>query len=358
MITISNIYKELFSLFIKLGFFAYGGPAAHISMMNDEVVVKRKWFSEEEFLDLISFTNLIPGPNSTEIAILIGYKKAGIKGLLIAGLSFILPAVMIVIIFTSIYLKSLEVPQVNKALLALSPVMIAIILNAFLRMAKNSMKDKKTLIFLVISLILLFKINEISVLLIMALLSLINFSKIKSKIFVIEPVSSTVLFLTFLKIGSLLYGSGYVLISFLQSEFVNKMNLLSSSELMNLVMIGEITPGPVFTTATAIGYYLNNLSGAFFATIGIFTPSFLLIFFLYPIYEKIKANEIIRKMLKGVSVASLAILLKVVLDLSIGIKSNPILILMATVYSYLIYKYKINSILLIIISMLISLFFF
>lgn len=348
-----KIHFELFKLFSYLGFFAYGGPAAHIAMMSDEVVSKRKWLNEEEFLDLISFTNLIPGPNSTEVAILVGYKMGGVIGLLIAGLSFIIPAVVIVILFTMFYMNYNHIPEISKAFSALTPVMIAIIFSAFLKMSKSKKGKKNSAIIMVSTIMLFLGINELLVLLISG--SLMFVDKIKNKLLSLEPISLSLIFLTFLKIGSILYGSGYVLIGFLKSEFVDKLSYLSNEQLVNLTMIGEITPGPVFTTATAIGFYLHSFEGALLATIAIFIPSFTMILILYPLFEKIKANKTFNTFISGISLGSLAIMLKVVIDLSLSLKSNLFLIILTILNIYLISKLKINKILLIIISIVIAL---
>lgn len=343
--------KQLSTLFFKLGVFAFGGPAAHTAMMNDEVVEKRKWFSQSEFLDLISFTNLIPGPNSTELAILIGYKKAGLIGLLVAGISFIIPAVVIVLIFTIIFIKYETVPTIQNILNGMTPVMITIILMASIKMTKKTIKTSENWSILIISLLLLlFKFNEFIVLAIAGILKL--FLSQKNKIFSIEPFSLTLLFLTFLKIGAFLYGSGYVLISFVQTAFVEQLAWLTNTELVNLVMIGEITPGPLFTTATAIGYYLGGFSGALLATIGIFIPSFALIALVYPFYEKIKKKPLIESVISGISVASIAIMIHVVITLTLSISTNISSLLLLSIMIIASYKFKVNNSILIIIGAL------
>ncbi len=346
--------KQLATLFFKLGVFAFGGPAAHTAMMNEEVVQKRKWFTQDEFLDLISFTNLIPGPNSTELAILIGYKKAGIIGLLVAGISFIIPAVIIVLIFTMIYISYETIPAIQNVLKGMIPVMITIIAMATVKMSKNKMKGTENWIILIISLILLLiNLNEFIVLIIAGLLKVILSHK--DKVLAIEPFSFTLLFLTFLKIGVLLYGSGYVLISFVQTAFVNQLGWLTQQELINLVMIGEITPGPLFTTATAIGYYLGGTLGALLSTVGIFLPSFALIGLLYPFYEKLRERKAIQTMIKGIGIASLAIMVHVVITLTLSIRGSLISLLMLGAMLIISYKYKVNSFILIIVGALLGL---
>lgn len=310
-------------------------------MMHEAVVEKRGWMDETEFLDMLSFTNIIPGPNSTETAILIGYKKGGIKGLFVAGLSFILPAVLVVILLTMFYVEYQSIPSVQNALAGMVPIMIGIIAAAFIKMSKANVKDAKGFFILVIStLLLLLGVNEIVVLLVSGLLFSVV---IRSKLYAVEPLSILMLFLVFLKIGSLLYGSGYVLISFLETELVQGLGWLSQAQLYDLVAIGEITPGPVFTTATAIGYYLFGFRGTVVATLGIFTPSFLLIMILFPIYEKLKKIKSIDMFLKGVSIGSLGILLNIVIAMTLSLNGNILMLGMALVSVILIRKYKVNT---------------
>ena len=280
--------KELFIIFSKLGFLAFGGPAAHIAMMHDEVVVRRGWYTEASYMDMIAFTNLLPGPNSTEMAILIGYTQAKFKGLLVAGLAFIMPAVLIVLGLTAVYTTYNTLPEVQAVLRGLLAILVVM---TFLN------------------------VPEIIVLLSGALYFLLKRVRTRFNTLAVEPVSLVVLFMTFLKIGAVLYGSGYVLISFIQTEFVEKLGWLTSSQLIDLIAIGEITPGPIFTTATAVGYFLGGISGSIVATLWIFVPSFLLIGILFPVYEKIKRLDIVREALKGVSIAGLAIMVSVVLNL-------------------------------------------
>lgn len=339
--------KQLSILFLKLGMFAFGGPAAHTAMMNDELVEKRKWFTHDEFLEMISFTNLIPGPNSTELAILIGYKKAGVLGLLTAGVSFIVPALIIVLFFSFIYMRFESIPKVQNTLSGMVPVLIVIILSATLKISKKTIKSKDSVIILIISLVLLLLgINEFLVLLLAGLFKPVL--KLSNRFFSIEPFSLLVLFASFLKIGSVLYGSGYVLLSFLETTFVNQLGWLSQSELLNLVMIGEITPGPLFTTATAIGYYLGGINGGLLATLGIFIPSFVLIGILFPIYEKIKTKESIQDLLYGVGIASLALMIKVLISLTLSIESSILTYVFVLCVAVLSFKFKVSNFLLII----------
>lgn len=308
--------KELFLIFTKLGFLAFGGPAAHIAMMHDEVVVRRGWYTEASYMDMIAFTNLLPGPNSTEMAILIGYTQAKFKGLLVAGLAFIMPAVLIVLGLTAVYTTYNTLPEVQAVLRGLIPILVIIIFLAVYKMGIKTVNKIEHLVLLAILVVMTFlNVPEIIVLLSGALYFLLKRVRTRFNTLAVEPVSLVVLFMTFLKIGAVLYGSGYVLISFIQTEFVEKLGWLTSSQLIDLIAIGEITPGPIFTTATAVGYFLGGISGSIVATLGIFVPSFLLIGILFPVYEKIKKLDIVREALKGVSIAGLAIMVSVVLNL-------------------------------------------
>ena len=263
------VYKDLARLFLRLGFFAYGGPAAHISMMRDEVVDRKGWYTDEEFLDMIGFTNLIPGPNSTELAILIGYKQGGFIGLLISGLCFIIPAVVIVLIFTAFYMKYHSLPQVQSILKGMIPAIFLIVMGAVIKLGQKTIKDYESMLLVLVGVILIFfNVSEVWVLFLGPLYFLLKRVLTSTKNLAVEPFSLVILFMTFLKIGSILYGSGYVLISFLQTEFVEKLSWLTSTQLIELVAIGEITPGPVFTTATAVGYFLGGRLRKFARNLG------------------------------------------------------------------------------------------
>lgn len=338
------IYKELIALFSKLGFFAYGGPAAHTSMMSEEVVDKRKWFDEKEFMDMLSFTNVIPGPNSTEMAILIGYKKGKLLGLFLAGISFIIPAVVIVLFFTAFYLSFQQIPQVRSLFEGMVPAIFVIISAAVYKLSKKSLNSLDMIVVFMLSLVLLYLgLSEILVLLIGGFAFFIKEKIQTARLHSIEPFSLTILFLTFLKIGSFLYGSGYVLISFIQTEFVERLHWLSMQEMIDMVAIGEITPGPVFTTATAVGYLLGGVSGGLIATLGIFIPSFLLISLIYPLYEQIKNQKWLSHFLNGLNAASLAIMASVAIQLAMTSINQWFSILFAVIALVAVIRYNMNS---------------
>lgn len=350
-----NIYKELALLFTKLGLIAFGGPMAHISLIEKEVVEKRKWFSTEEFLEMISFTNFLPGPNSTEIAILVGYKKAKIKGMLISGFCFVVPAVLIVLSLTLAYLNFKSIPNVTSVFSGLRPVIAAIVTSTAFNLSKKRFKTAKAfdiLAFFLLTLLLLTgMINEIQALLLGGFIYLFvsTISK-KSKLNSIEPFSLSLLFITMLKIGSILYGSGYVLMAYLKTELVDTLKWIDLGTLSDLLALGEISPGPVFTTATAVGTYLGNIPGGIIATLGIFTPSFLLIGILYPLFNKMKTWSWFQTILKGFNLVSLAIIIVTAFNLSTPLLNSPVQVFNYFISLVLIYKTKVSHLFIIILS--------
>jgi chromate transporter len=319
--------KELALLFLKLGTISFGGPAVHIAMMEDEFVKKRNWMGEQHFLDLIGATNLIPGPNSTEMAIHIGHERAGWKGLIVAGLCFILPAVIITGIFAVLYKKYGQLPQLQPFIYGIKPAIIAIILAAIYPLAKKSLKTIELGIIGIIALILcLIGINEIYVMfgagLVALALAAIRNNKLNSinnffPFILLQPFNSGFLsirnigiFFTFLKIGAILYGSGYVLFAFLDTELVAK-GILSRQQLIDAIAVGQFTPGPVFSSVTFIGYQINYFIGALTATIGIFLPSFLFVALLNPLVHKMRNSKLFSAFLDAVNVASIAIIVAI-----------------------------------------------
>ena len=355
-----NNLKELAKLFLKLGIISFGGPAAHIAMMQDEVVVKKKWLTDQHFLDLIGATNLIPGPNSTEMAIHIGHEKAGWKGLIVAGFCFIFPAVMITLLFAWLYKEYGQFPEVQPFLYGIKPAIIAIILSAIFPLAKKSLKTIQLAIIGVLILLLsLFKYNEIILMfgagIIALFLYYLRHNKNKSinafipiTLFQISNtnfISATNLnlFLIFLKIGAILYGSGYVLFAFLDAELVAT-GLLSRTQLIDAIAVGQFTPGPVFSSVTFIGYQINGFSGAFISTIAIFLPSFIFVALLNPLVKKMRNSKLFSTFLDAVNVASIAIIISICLEMGIEtiIDWRTILIALISIMVTFTYR-KVNS---------------
>lgn len=314
-------------LFLKLGIIGFGGPAAHIAMMQEEVVTKRKWLTEQHFLDLIGATNLIPGPNSTEMAIHIGHEKAGWKGLILAGLCFILPAVIITGVFAWLYKHYGQVPEVQPFVYGIKPAIIAVILGAVFPLAKKSLKSiELAIIGFIVLIFSLLNFHEIYLMFGAGLLALIlatirnNYPTNTNSFFpfVLLQITNTSifsatniqLFLIFLKIGAILYGSGYVLFAFLDTELVST-GLLSRQVLIDAIAVGQFTPGPVFSSVTFIGYQLNGLPGAVLSTIGIFLPSFVFVALLNPLVKRMRSSTLFSAFLDAVNVASVAIIISV-----------------------------------------------
>jgi chromate transporter len=315
--------RELAALFTRLGLTAFGGPAAHIAMMQKEVVEKRNWMDHQHFMDLIGATNLIPGPNSTEMAIHIGHERAGWKGLILAGLCFILPAVIITGMIAALYRKYGQLPQVRPFVYGIKPAVIAIILAAVFPLARKSLKSIELAIIGGISLIAsLAGVNEIAVMFGAGFIVMIIFlmrkpgRELKSWApFLFLNISflsneNLKIFWVFLKIGAVLYGSGYVLFAFLDSELVAK-GLLSRTQLVDAIAVGQFTPGPVFSSVTFIGWQMNGLQGAVFATIAVFLPSFVFVALLNPLVPRMRKSKLFSSFLDGVNVASVAIILTV-----------------------------------------------
>ena len=357
----SGRLKEVLTLFLKLGITAFGGPAAHIGMMHDEVVRHRKWLDEQEFLDLLGATNLIPGPNSTEMAIHLSYKRAGWRGLIVGGASFILPAVIIVLALAWAYTRYGSYPQVEWLLYGVKPVVIAIILQALWNLGKRAVKGATTAIAMVV-IVILYWLGFNELLLLFGggalLFLIINFRNLKpanmagiaipGSIFTIGTqtitnVSLPVLFFTFLKIGSILYGSGYVLLAFLRSDFVLRLGWLTDQQLIDAVAIGQVTPGPVFTTATFIGYILGNVPGAILATLGIFLPSFIFVALSSPLIPKIRGSVTFSSLLDAINAVSLGLMAGVLGQLALSSLVDIFTIVIGVVSAILLMRYRVNS---------------
>ena len=320
---------ELAALFLRLGTTAFGGPAAHIAMMRDEVVRRRAWLTDAEFLDLLGATNLIPGPNSTEMAIHIGYRRHGWRGLLVAGLCFIVPACLMVSALAWIYTRYGRTPQAGWLLYGISPVIIAIIADAVWRLGKTAVKGVlPALVGLSVLALSLGGINELALLgagavvmvvgrfartatitaAVVALWSMSASAVMAVTTGSVVPVTLTRLALFFVKVGSILFGSGYVLLAFLRADLAERWGWLTEQQLLDAIAIGQITPGPVFTTATFIGYLLAGWVGAVLATVGIFAPGFIFVAITQPLIPHLRSSRVAGALLDGVIVASLGLM--------------------------------------------------
>ncbi|MCC7377745.1 MAG: chromate efflux transporter [Chitinophagaceae bacterium] len=317
--------KEIAKLFLRLGFTAFGGPAAHTAMMRNEIVIKRNWLTDQQFLDLMGATNLIPGPNSTELAIHIGKEKGGWKGLLIAGSCFILPSVFITGIFAWLYKQYGQLSQVEPFVYGIKPAIIAIILAAIYPLGKKSLKSKGLAIIGILVLALSFVVFNEIVLMFGAGLLFMLYTSIKGKktlksifpfTFLQIPATAVVsatnfnLFWIFLKIGAILYGSGYVLFAFLDTELVST-GLLTRQQLIDAIAVGQFTPGPVTSSVTFIGYQINGISGAIISTFAVFLPSFVFVALLNPFVKLMRNSKLFSSFLDAVNIASVALIVSI-----------------------------------------------
>jgi len=316
---------EIALLFLKLGTIAFGGPAAHIAMMDEEVVRRRHWLTEQEFLDYLSAVNFIPGPNSTEMAIHIGHRRAGWPGLIVAGTCFIFPASILVGVLAWAYVRWGALPQAASLLYGVKPVVIAVVLQALWKLGRSAVKTAWLAVVAVLAIgLAAVGVDELLVLAIGGVLALAtHLSGMRQRrALLAAPVFSTgaavmatgaavglwPIFLIFAKIGSVLFGSGYVLLAFLRADLVERYHWLTQQQLLDAVAVGQVTPGPVFTTATFVGYILHGPSGAVAATLGIFLPAFLFVAVSAPLLPRLRASHTAGAILDGINVASLALM--------------------------------------------------
>ena len=356
---------ELALLFIKLGTTAFGGPAAHIAMMEEEVVRRRKWLTEQEFLDLLGATNLIPGPNSTEMAIHIGHRRAGWAGLLVAGACFITPAMLIVLGCAWGYTQYGSLPSAAGILYGIKPVIIAVVAQALWSLGKTALKTRTLVLLAVLVAVLNFAgTNELALLFAAGLgMAIIGRSARSSRVqsnpaavpcmavvFSTAAAAGTSvsfglwpLFVFFLKVGSVLYGSGYVLLAFLQSGLVERFGWLTEAQLLDAVAVGQFTPGPVFTTATFIGYILGGTPAALVATAGIFLPAFIFVAMSGPLIPRIRQSPTAGAFLDGVNAASLALMGVVTWQLGANALVDWITGAMMLASAVVLIRFKVNS---------------
>jgi chromate transporter len=390
---------EVAAYFLRLGFTAFGGPAAHIAMMRDEVVRKRKWVSEQRFLDLLGVINLIPGPNSTELAIYLGYERAGWLGLVIGGGLFVLPAMLIVMALAWVYVSFGAAPQAGWLLYGVKPVVIAIILQALWGLARTALKGPVAIVLgLGVAALYLYGVNTLALLFggallyglirlltrqwklggkallsvapgaplaalgrlvarvrdlpasLAARLNALNATPLASEsaqalaaLAPATPYSPGLLFLTFLKIGAVLYGSGYTLLAFLQSDFVQHLGWLTDKQLLDAVSVGQFTPGPLFTTATFVGFIVGGWPGALVATLGIFLPSFVYIALFWPAASWLRARAWSAPLLDGLNIAALALMAGVTVQLGHAALVDIITVAIAVLALFILLRWKLNS---------------
>jgi chromate transporter len=359
---------EIALAFLKLGTIAFGGPAAHLAMMEEEFVRRQRWITQAEFLDRMAAANLIPGPSSTETTIFIGQLKRGWRGLIVAGSCFLLPAAVIVSLFAWAYVRYGALRQVVGMLYAIKPVVVAIVIQALCKLSKTGVRTKFLAAIAALAVVLnLFGLGPILVLLIAGTISAAaSWLKILNarpaavsvaalpKFFAAAlataataaalPFSLWRMFLSFLKIGSVIFGSGYVLLAFLQSEFVDRLHWLTEKQLIDAVAVGQFTPGPVFTTATFIGYIMGGWWGAIVATVGIFVPGFLLVAASGPLIPRIRRSPIISSALDGVVAGSLALMAVVTWQLGKAAIVDRMTIAIFAVSAVALLSFRVNSV--------------
>jgi chromate transporter len=355
--------SEVAALFLKLGFVAFGGPAAHIALMRDEVVKRRRWVTEQQFLDLLGASNLIPGPTSTELAIYLGYARAGWRGLVLAGTLFILPAALISLAIAWAYVRYGSTPEATWLLDGIKPVIIAVVVQAIWALAKTAVKGWRLAAVGALVLVLYAAgFNEIVLLLgggllvmaarhggrlqrsprVLALVPMVGAPALPAVAgTAVDPVS---LFLVFLKIGAVLYGSGYVLLAFLRNDFVVRLGWLTDQQLIDAVAVGQLTPGPVFTTATFIGYVVAGTSGAALATVAIFLPSFVFVAIIYPIVPRLRESAWMSAFLDGVNVAAIGLMVAVTWQLGRSAVVDWPSAGLALAATVLLLRWRINSV--------------
>jgi chromate transporter len=362
--------REIAWLFLKLGTTAFGGPAAHIAMMDHEVVRRRGWLTRDRFLDYVGATNLIPGPNSTELAIHIGYARAGWPGLLVAGISFIIPAALIVGWIAWAYVRYRSLPAAEGLLYGIKPVVIAIVAQAIWNLGRVAVKSVALAILGVVAVVAVTAgVHELVVLacagVAMGLTRAVaDTGRRRRELLAIGLVATATgattagvsataagpaafglwpLFAVFAKAGAVLFGSGYVLLAFLRADLVERLGWLTGPQLLDAIAIGQITPGPVFTTATFIGYLLGGPAGAVVATAGIFRPAFIFVALSGPLVPRLRRSAVAGAVLDGVNIASLALMATVSWQLGREALVDPLTIGLAVASLAALIRLRVNS---------------
>jgi len=348
---------EVAQLFLRLGVTAFGGPAAHIALMEDETVARRKWLTREQFLDLLGIANLLPGPSSSEVAIYVGFKRAGWRGLILAGVCFILPAALLATLIAWAYLRFGSLPHAAGVLYGIRPVVVAIALQAIWRLGKTALKTTTlAVVGTCTAAFSLIGVGPVWLLLLggSVMLLIQQAGRIRTRLsafsFAALPVAGsalsinlTSLFLVFLKLGFVVFGSGYVLLAFLRADLVARLHWLTEKQLLDAVAVGQFTPGPVFTTATFIGYLLAGAKGAAIATVAIFLPAFILVAITGPLVSRLRKSPAISAILDGVNAGSLGLMAAVTLFLGRAAILDVPAAVIALVSAFLLLRFRVNS---------------
>jgi len=365
-------YIEIATLFLKLGTIGFGGPTSTIAMMEDETVRKRKWVTSEYFLEIMAVTNIVPGPNATEMAAHLGYIRAGFPGLVIAGLCFLLPATIISVVLAILYVEFGSLPKVNGVFSIINAVVIAILISALIRLCKTAYKTNFSLFLGVSSLIAaLFGINQVFIMFLSGLLSFLfysvdqtNFATLiigafsyKNIQLYVDPIIESKLAqlaLFFLKVGSLLFGSSYILLAFIQHDLVKNFNWITNQQVVDAITVGQITPGPISTTATFIGYVIAGFPGSIISTIGMFLPSFIIVLFTAKFLPKINHISTIKTFLNGISASAVALIAYAIIDLLKSTINDFTAIIIIIIALFLSVKYRVDTLWLILGGFLLS----
>lgn len=367
--TASGKLTELVRLFAKLGLIAFGGPAAHIAMLEDEVVTRRKWLTHQHFLDLVGATNLIPGPNSTEMMMHIGYERAGWKGVFAAGGAFILPAALLTGLAAWFYVRFGTLPAVEPLLLGIKPAVLVIILSALWKLGRKAMKGwRLAVLAMVVASGVLAGYGEIACLLAGGVLGMLwlraqgqasdsaerwipllfldgrTVAAASAATAAAATVSLWKLGWFFLKVGSILYGSGYVLIAFLEGGLVQDLGWITQAQLLDAVAIGQFTPGPVLSTATFIGYLIEGVPGAVVATIGIFLPAFLFVGILNPMIPRLRTSAWLSSFLDAINASALALMAAVTIDIGRQVLVTPESIIITILAAIAVFRFRLGSV--------------
>lgn len=369
-------YGDLIRLFLRLSLTAFGGPIAHIAMAEDEIVTRRGWLTREHYLDLVAATNLIPGPNSTEVMIHVGYVTKGIPGALVAGACFIVPAFLLTLILAVLYSTTGQIPQIEAILWGIKPVIVAIIANVGYRLALTALKNRALWVLFAasVAVVILTPVPEVIVMVaagviyglyvtgmsgsVAALIALLpdlthrtpTLNPLLLQTALAAPPSLWNIFFYFFKIGSVLFGSGYVLISYIQQDVVNGFGWLNGRQLLDAVAIGQLTPGPVSTTVAVVGYIIAGVPGAIAGTLGIFLPCFILVILTAPLIPKMRQSKFLGGFLSGVNAGVIAAILVTLIELTgaalrtlDGTTWSPVAILLALITLGLLIRYKVNA---------------
>ena len=355
--------RDIALVFLRLGTTAFGGPAAHVAIMEQEFVRRRQWLTHERFLDLLGAANLIPGPSSTELAIFIGYEQAGWRGLLVGGTCFILPAALIVSVIAWAYVRFGALPQLAGALYGIKPVVIGVVLQALWGLAPKALKKSKLLgaVGVVASVAAALGVDALAILAASGVVTVLARRAASGRaspplVFAplvassaaaaaggAVPVSLLTLFLTFAKIGALVFGSGYVLLAFLRTDLVDRLHWLTEPQLLDAVAVGQVTPGPVFTTSTFIGYLVAGPKGAALATLAIFLPGFVLVALTRPLLARIRKSPVFGGFLDGVNIASVALMAVVTAQLARAAIVDSFTAGIALLGGVLLIRWKVSS---------------